>query len=544
MKWLKGTMLIIGLIALAVTFTTNAIADTVTWTDDSATDTGPKRGWESPEVTLDNLQIKGRGDAAYLTIGEAWIQGWTVGSGGESWSGNVSFDKVCIDRGARLLNGYNPAHLLTQTNHNIYRLDSQAKKSAARFTAQHSKTVVSVSINYAYPAGTPPTYKVGIQADNNGDPTGTYLGYGTFQKSDGDWVSITLNPSVSLTKGEVYHIVMEWDSGTVDSSNYGGMMATQPAWGYVQYNENDPNINYPDSNLKARYYDGSNWYDFNSLPTPSFILEYSDGTLAGQPSSAEFRWEVYGERRWGEEILISGVDKTVTSIGTFLEKIGTPADDIYYEIRNAANNNVLASGVLATANEVSGSAAWYDASLSSHLTLLEGNTYIVDFYSPNSDEANYFRIYCEASGDKSEEISFGGATSHGVHSGDGGSNWGDMTVDFPFRLQLVEATSGSITSIAKDAEAVGEVGGVWQKISFTGTVPANTSVDIQVCSSDDNSTWSDWTTVQSSATPGTVYDIPLAEQKQYGKWKLVLNTTDTSVTPEIESVTFKCSYQR
>jgi hypothetical protein len=108
----------------------------------------------------------------------------------------------------------------------------------------------------------------------------------------------------------------------------------------------------------------------------------------------------------------------------------------------------------------------------------------------------------------------------------------------PYIQILARDLTGSLTSIIKDAEVVGTTGDVWKQISFTGTVPAGTSVDIQISSSDDKVNWSDWTTVQTSATSGRTYDIPPSEMKQYGKWRLVLNTANPADTPKIETVVF------
>ena len=81
MKTLKITMIAMGLVALMLTFASNAIADTVTWTDDSAVSTGPTRGFKSPEVKRDNLMIVGTGAAASLVLGDAGSAYWKFDEG-------------------------------------------------------------------------------------------------------------------------------------------------------------------------------------------------------------------------------------------------------------------------------------------------------------------------------------------------------------------------------------------------------------------------------------------------------------------------------
>jgi len=102
-------------------------------------------------------------------------------------------------------------------------------------------------------------------------------------------------------------------------------------------------------------------------------------------------------------------------------------------------------------------------------------------------------------------------------------------------------TSGNLTSIVKDAESVSGSGSVWKQIKFDGTVPSGTNVSIYVNMSADNSTWSGWILVKENATPGIFYELPENQQKRYGSWRLVLQTGNTSLTPEISSVTFGAS---
>ena len=102
-------------------------------------------------------------------------------------------------------------------------------------------------------------------------------------------------------------------------------------------------------------------------------------------------------------------------------------------------------------------------------------------------------------------------------------------------------TSGTLTSISKDAEDVGYSDNVWKRISITANIPTHTDVDIYVCSSQDNGigdSWTDWTLVKDNAESSETYDLPLANQERYAKFRLVLNTSDASLTPEIKKVVF------
>jgi hypothetical protein len=96
--------------------------------------------------------------------------------------------------------------------------------------------------------------------------------------------------------------------------------------------------------------------------------------------------------------------------------------------------------------------------------------------------------------------------------------------------------SGNLASINKDAEGIGYAGDVWKQIKFAGTIPVDTNVSIYMNSSSDNLTWNDWTLVKANAISGIAYELPERNQKRYAKWKLVLNTNDLSVSPEVEKM--------
>ncbi len=101
--------------------------------------------------------------------------------------------------------------------------------------------------------------------------------------------------------------------------------------------------------------------------------------------------------------------------------------------------------------------------------------------------------------------------------------------------------SGNLTSLPQDAESLEGIGSVWKQIKFDGTVPAGTNVSVYVNMSTDNTTWSNWVLVKENASPQVFYELPTSNQTRYGSWKLVLETNDSSITPEISSVSFGAS---
>ena len=471
---------------------------------------------------------------------------WTVGSGGDSWSSNVMMnDTIEYGGNIEILNvrarvasvnatGYNPANLFAAKGANYFVLGSSTTKVDLRFTAQESKTVTKVRIYLNWVYGSSTTYRVGLQDDSAGDPDGSFDGSGTFTPSEGpgDWHEITLNSPVAITTGTVYHIVIEHVSGPINETNYIEIKEIAPANTYIPLNKGaDHDVNDNDTNLMARHSsdNGSSWHDAELYKTPVFLLVYSDGTYGGQPyydtGSGDY---IYDAEYGGGQVLITGSNKTVSTIGFFVKKRGSPAGALEYEIKDG-DNNVLRNGTLATAAEVGTAPAWIDANLSSNLTLNNGSSYKVILKSPNSvNSSNCYQIYTLWVTDLAEykNESYGGTNS-----------WSSSDrSDIPFRLKLTEVFSGNLTSIEKDAESIGTFGDVWKNISFSGSIPDGT-VSIYVNTSSDSVSWTGWTLVNGSASSGATYNLNPGNQRRYGKWRLQLQTSDTSKTPEIYSVT-------
>jgi len=95
--------------------------------------------------------------------------------------------------------------------------------------AEEDATITKVGFNFDFRGtnATPGTCRVGIQSVNtSGDPSGTWLGYTeytanstNFPNFSGINLSITANGTASVTRGQLYAIVMYAQSGTWDASN-------------------------------------------------------------------------------------------------------------------------------------------------------------------------------------------------------------------------------------------------------------------------------------------------------------------------------------
>lgn len=92
-----------------------------------------------------------------------------------------------------------------------------------------TKTLTTVGFYAGTKVGTPATHKLSLQSiDSFGRPTGTILGGGspasvTFAgaaMTANTWNDYTLDNSYDVTSGDDFAIVMEYDSGTINFSNY------------------------------------------------------------------------------------------------------------------------------------------------------------------------------------------------------------------------------------------------------------------------------------------------------------------------------------
>lgn len=93
--------------------------------------------------------------------------------------------------------------------------------------AEEAATITKIGFYHDVRTGTPGTIRLGIQSVNtSGDPSGTWLGYTDYSATAGNFpnfnnlnFSITSVGTASVTRGQLYAIVMLAQSGTWDASN-------------------------------------------------------------------------------------------------------------------------------------------------------------------------------------------------------------------------------------------------------------------------------------------------------------------------------------
>ena len=88
-------------------------------------------------------------------------------------------------------------------------LDGPGKKLSFRFTAKQDMGLIGLSF-YCEQAQEPPEYKVSLQEDVKGLPSGSILESSSVTPKENCWVTIPIN-NLPLLAGKIYHMVIEQD---------------------------------------------------------------------------------------------------------------------------------------------------------------------------------------------------------------------------------------------------------------------------------------------------------------------------------------------
>ena len=314
-------------------------------------------------------------------------------------------------------------------------MTSSSYYSGMQFTAQSNQTVKSIDLYVDAKVGTSPTYRAGLQNDSYGNPSGSWLGgssnYGTFTPTTTGWCRITLPTAVSLTAEDVYHIVVRYSSGTINTSNYIALRQTAPQNGLFPYDSSADSA----SNTEWSTNSGYSWTEQGDQPV--YILETATPTYEGNPYETSTSQSIYGANYIGEKLTISGGDQMVSTLGFNVRQNNStdPLDDLYYQIRDSANT-VIRSGTLVTKTAITTSYNWYDAVLASPLTMINSANYTVNLYSTNTNSTNYYQILRDENTNSTfNACNYNGTGSVYRASTNSGSSWTDSSqYDIPFRL--------------------------------------------------------------------------------------------------------------
>lgn len=314
-------------------------------------------------------------------------------------------------------------------------IKNSEEKVSIRFTAQLSGEVSALTI-YTISSGGQPQVRVGLQGDSVGTPKGEWVneyGFGISKiPSNSSFITVNLQRNVTLSKGGVYHIVIETVEFNVGDEipirAYVANTLAQPL------NDEDPDIVWPDPMINTLSYNGEKWREENKWPI--FIVGYNDGRHEGQPYSLEAPWVIYSSKYVGQTI-IPASNYTIGKIAFVVSVKGEPSDKLYYEIRDS-RNEVLSGGLFTEASQLSIRMTWIEVTLPSPVTFKAGELYRIVLLSPGTDLKNPYHMYGhEFSYDNS--IGYGGLQHQLTSSHNAGSTWFEnKDADAVFKLTNTE----------------------------------------------------------------------------------------------------------
>ncbi len=409
-------------------------------------------GWKNKSISSPDSHISKTGDTDFNLR-----PNWTVGSNHYKYAymRQTEYSGVTSDPYLEVVWGeYWGNEFLVESTSAIGNMDASNEKTGIKFTAQSGGTVNDFVLN-VYQASSSPTYRWGIQSDNSGSPSGTWLqgsSTSSYVDSTGSagWNTITFASTgrPTLTAGTVYHIVVQYASGTIGASNYISIRRSDPR------NQMLPYRGAIDTASNTEFYGGMGWTAQNYQPI--YMIDYFDAAYAdeGNPYYGSTNATVYksGSNYYsrGEKFTVYENSKEVDSVGMYVMKSGscTPSGDLLYKIKNSSDTT-LDSGTLVTAGSASTSWTWEDASLGSNVDLDAGEVYKIYVYTEAST-ACYYRLSNYYSNTSSQWYAIGynstdsryGYCYNTTSNCDSDSNWAYYNYyDTPFRFNVVKIFS-------------------------------------------------------------------------------------------------------
>lgn len=313
--------------------------------------------------------------------------------------------------------------------------DSPSIQLSVRFTAQWSGAVTQLYLrgHESLFSGFSPTFSAQVYTDTGGVP-GTPLGMASsFTLEPGVWSVVSISP-VSLTAGQVYHLILDYLTGPLDPNNHRTLMTTEPKHPFYPWNQT------PDSQLALLVStdNGSSYLLQEKMPV--FLMEFDTGDVQGNPYYLQTADALHGGGSFptasstddpvvGEEFLLSGAGGSTVFYGVkvFASRAATslfPRDDLMVVLEDVAAGTVLASGPAVFANSLKDAPQWFSAPFSEPVTLTTLQNYRLSFRSPAGSLFQPITVFSagvtELSG-VSVQSGFLGAQGYKVTSSAGGA---------------------------------------------------------------------------------------------------------------------------
>jgi hypothetical protein len=250
----------------------------------------------------------------------------------------------------------------------------------------------------------------------------------------------------------------------------------------------------------------------------------------------------FGTPNWTGQTFIPAVSGTLAKadVQLFCSGCGATPPNLTLSVRNTSGGLPtgadLATTTIPGSAFASGSTVLLTATFGSPAPLTSGTQYALVLRPVSAPAGSgYFWI-------RSSPSTY--ANGSRVLSADSGVAWtADTTRDFNFKtyMQTGFAASGNLVSGVKDANPTPPLVTRWNSLSWTATVPANTTLKFQIAGS--NSTAGPFNFIGPDGTAATFFTTSpaiinnLVNGNRYLKYKTFFTTTDPNVTPTVSDVT-------
>lgn len=489
---------------------------------------------------------------------KSWIQtDWQAGSGQLVWSNPAQFfsDDGNIDysvngeiklkqNGALDTTASFGNRFLVDSLNTSLKLDAETKKASFRFTAQQTKSVNQIRVYIHARSSNPPIYRFGLQADNgNGNPSGIYFGYGDISPGSSGWLTITLNQSVSLAQGQTYHLVIQWQSGTIKSNRYIVLRQTSPLNNLIPLDQ----VPDPQANVLSSSDGGTTWQTFDSQPL--YQMTFQDNGSEGNPYENFAEMPVYRNFFQGQNLTLAE-DKEFSEISFYVRRFGNqqPLDNLYFTIDNLTDNVRIINGVLAAPSAVGATYSWQTYQFPERVNLEKNKSYRLYLSSPGARASRYYLILAPVASDQAyfKAITFLGESGFGEQSSDSGASWQIAEErDLNFYFGLISPTYSPQGELISSAFNTGALA-AFDFLSWLEIIPSpNTDIWVQLATAPDNAgapgEWGQW---QGPSGPDSYYQsgeeqlIPAANNhndSQFVRYKVILRS-DGSDTPAFQEI--------
>jgi hypothetical protein len=273
--------------------------------------------------------------------------------------------------------------------------------------------------------------------------------------------------------------------------------------------------------------------------TPDAVILYNPPVLDQQNTGLSSSGNGIDTVNWGGQTFTAGLTGPLAraDISVFCSVCTGTFPDLTLSLR-ATSGGLPAGPDLATTTlpgNNSAASGFLTGTFATPATVTAGTTYALAVRPAANPSAGTYALPFSASDTY--------ANGQLLSSTDSGGTWTGGAADFGFLtyVKIAFTTSGDFVSALKDANPAPGMTPVWSTISWTATVPANTSLKFQVAAS--NSANGPFNFIGPGGTAATFFTTSGASLSQfygfrYLKYKAYLATTDTSQTPALNDVTF------